>query len=147
MDLDSIDFTSDLPRGVDPATFDIGGGSVEFAGGTAGTVGITSLYFNNDRFGWDLTAGSTATITLTDLDVRAVRFYFAHQGDSAATLTAEAATGEVLGTAESFAATRVGDPAAVFEIDAGDSSITRLVIEVPEGAVVALDHLVLSVPE
>ena len=35
----------------------------------------------------------------------------------------------------------------VFEIDAGDSSITRLVIEVPEGAVVALDHLVLSVPE
>ena len=146
MNLDSIDFTSDVPRGVDPATFDIGGGSVEFAGGTAGTLGIPSLYFN-DLFAWDFTAGSTATITLTDLDVRAVRFYFAHQGDSGATLTAEAATGEVLGTAESFAATRVGDPAAVFEIDAGDSSITRLVIEVPEGAVVALDHLVLSVPE
>ena len=146
MNLDSIDFTSDVPRGVDPATLDIGGGSVEFAGGIAGTVGIPSLYFN-DLLAWDFTAGSTATITLTDLDVRAVRFYFAHQGDSGATLTAEAPTGEVLGTAESFAATRVGDPAAVFEIDAGDSPITRLVIEVPEGAVVALDHLVLFVPE
>ena len=144
--LSALDFTDDVPRGTDPATVDLDGGTVTFAGGTAGTLGITQLYFD-DLFAWDLTAGGTSTVTFDGLDVRVVRFYFAHQGAGAATLTAEAADGTSLGTATSFAANSLGDSNAVFEIDAGESSIARLVIDVPGGAVVALDHLVISVPE
>ena len=144
--LSAVDFADDVPRGTDPAALDLDGGTVTFAGGVAGTMGILPLYFS-DRFAWDLTAGGMSTVTFDDLDVKAVRFYFAHQGAGAATLTAESADGASLGTATSFAATSLGDSNAVFEIDVGEASIARLVIDVPGGAVVALDHLVISVPD
>ena len=144
--LSAVDFNDDVPLNTDPATVNLDGGTVTFAGGTAGTLGIMPLYFS-DTFAWDLAAGGTSTVTFAGLDVRVVRFYFAHQGAGAATLTAESPDGTSLGTRTSFAATSLGDSDAVFEIDAGESSIARLVIDVPDGAVVALDHLVISVPD
>ena len=144
--LSPVDFSNDVPLNTDPATIDLDGGTVTFAGGTAGTTGILPLYFS-DTFAWDFAPGGISTVTFDGLDVRVVRFYFAHQGAGAATLTAESADGTSLGTQASFAATSLGDSNAVFEIDAGGSSIARLVIDVPDGAVVALDHLVISVPE
>lgn len=144
--LSAVDFNDDVPLNTDPATVNLDGGTVTFAGGTAGTLGFMPLY-HSDLFAWDLAAGGTSTVTFDGLDVRVVRFYFAHQGAGAATLTAESADGTSLGTATSFAATSLGDSNAVFEIDAGEASIARLVIDVPDGAVVALDHLVISVPD
>ncbi|MCH8146449.1 MAG: hypothetical protein IH987_00425 [Planctomycetes bacterium] len=144
--LNAVDFNDDIPQDSDPATVILDGGTVTFAGGAAGTLGIIPLYFS-DSFAWDFAAGGMSTVTFDGLDVRVVRFYFAHQGAGAATLTAESADGTSLGTATSFAATSLGDSDAVFEIDAGDVSIARLVIAVPDGAVVALDHLVISVPD
>ncbi len=144
--LSAVDFSDDVPRNTDPASLNLDGGTVTFAGGTAGTTGIMPLYFS-DRFAWDLTAGGMSTVTFDRLDVRVVRLYFAHQGAGAATLTAESADGTSLGTLTSFAATSLGDSNAVFVIGAGEASIARLVINVPDGAVVALDHLVISVPD
>ena len=144
--LSAVDFNNDVPQNTDPASVDLDGGTVTFAGGTAGTLGILELY-HSDRFAWDFAAGGMSTVTFDGLDVRVVRFYFAHRGSGAATLTAESADGTSLGTATSFAAVFLGDSNAVFEIDAGEASIARLVIDVPGGAVVALDHLVISVPD
>jgi len=144
--LDPIDFASDVPLGEDPASITRGGGTVTFSGGVAGTLGIPPLYFS-DAFAWDLSAGGTSTITFADLEVRRVQLYFAHQGDAGATLTAEDADGTSLGTIESFSSASLGDVDAVFEIDGGDAAIARLVIEVPDGAVAAIDHVILAVPE
>ena len=144
--LNPVDFNVDVPLNTDPASVNLDGGTVTFAGGTAGTLGILPLY-HSDRFAWDFAAGGMSTVTFNGLDVRVVRFYFAHRGAGAATLTAESADGTSLGTQTSFAASSFGDSNAVFEIDAGEASIARLVIDVPDGAVVALDHLVISVPD
>jgi len=144
--LDPIDFANDVPRGEDPATAMLGDGSVEFRGGTAGTIGIPALYFD-DAFAWALTADGTSTITFTNLDVRLVRLYFAHTGAVSAAMTAEDETGMVLATVQSVAADRLGDPDAFLEIDGEGASIARLAFTVPAGAGVAVDHLVLAVPE
>lgn len=146
VNLNPINFTNDVPGGQDPASLSIGGGTVTFSGGTAGTLGIPPLYFN-DLFSWDFAAGQTSTITFDGLDVRKVRFYFAHSGNTGSTLRAEDVDGNAIGTADSFAATSLGDTRAIVEIDAGTTSIARLVTDVPAGAVVALDQLVLTVPQ
>ena len=143
--LAAITFT-EVAAGEDPVSIEIGGGSVSFEGGSADTVGIQALYFD-DAFAWMPQAGGTATISFADLDVRAVRVYFAHTGDTAATLVAEDSDGAVIGTIESFAATTLGDANAVFDVDGDGASIARLVIDVPDGVVVAIDQLVLTVPE
>lgn len=143
--LDPINFVADLPRGDDPATFSIGGGAVRFAGGTAGTLGILPLYALGDAFAWDLAAGGTSTVTFTNLDVRMVRLYFAHIGATGVTLLAIGTDGSVLGSVQSVAAAIQGDPAATVSIDAGDATIAGLEIEVPVGAVVAIDALALTI--
>jgi|GEM_PF-3374338 len=143
--LSPINFANDVPLNTDPVSVDLDGGSVAFAGGTAGTRGILPLYFS-DAFAWNLNGGP-AEISFQNLQIKAVRFYFAQQGDAGATVVALNTDGEAVGSAESFPAANLGDGNAVVEINAGESSITRLAFESPEGAIVSVDHLVLSVPE
>ena len=140
-----IEFGADVPQEMDPVTLAIDTGSVTFFGGMAGTRRILPLYFD-DSFAWNLNGGS-AEIAFDGLDVKAVRFYFAHQGAAGSTMNALSLDGETIGTVASFPAANLGDPNAVFEIDAGELSISRLVIESEEGAIASLDHLILSVPE
>lgn len=146
MNLPAIDFGTDVEHGEDPASVSRGGGTVRFSGGTAGTLGIIPLYFD-DSFAWELEAGGTSTVEFIDLDVRTVQVYFAHDGDVSATLTAEDAEGNAIESIESFPAATLGDANARARIEADGASVARLVIEVPQDAVVALDHLVLSIPE
>ena len=63
--LDPVDFSDDVPRNTDPATVNLDGGTVTFAGGTAGTLGILPLY-HSDTFAWDLTAGGMSTVMRSD---------------------------------------------------------------------------------
>ncbi len=144
--LTPINFANDVPLSEDPAMFELAGGSVGFAGGSAGTLGIPSLYFN-DSFSWDLAAGGTATITFTGLDVRRVRLYFAHTGETGATIIAADAMGVTLSMAESVAASSLGDMNAVVELDGQGATVSSLTIAVPNGATVAIDQLVVIVPQ
>lgn len=78
--------SSGFPQGQDPATFDIGGGSVTAAGGTAGTLGLVGFYADG-RYAWDLTAPATAGITFNNLEVVAVDGYWVHPDAQAAGAT------------------------------------------------------------
>ena len=145
--LDTINFDSDVNVGEDPTSFAIGGGSVGFANGVARTLGILPLYASGVN-SWMPNAGGTATIVFTDLDVRSISFYFAHDGDTGATLSALDAEGAQIGdSVESVAAAAFNDPAASFTIDGGGATIASVSIETPDGAVVALDDLSLTVVE
>ena len=145
--LGTINFDNDVTAGEDPTSFAIGGGSVGFANGVAGTLAIPPLYGSGAN-SWLPNAGVTSTIAFTDLDVRSISFYFAHDGDTGATLSALDADGAQIGdSVESVAAAAFNDPAASFTIDGGGTPIASVSIETPDGAVVALDDLSLTVVE
>jgi hypothetical protein len=144
--LDPITFFGDVLAGVDPVSYAVAGGSVDFSGGTVATIGVQSLYFN-DAFAWHVTAGGTSTITFNGLDVRIVRLYFADLGEPGATLRAISTDEQVLETVESHTALFLGDTLASFEIGGGGASIARLEIESPYGVTVTVDQLVLTVAE
>ena len=147
--LDTINFDSDVNVGEDPTSFAIGGsgGLVDFSNGVAGTLAIPPLYGSGAN-SWLPNAGVTSTIAFTDLDVRSISFYFAHDGDTGATLSALDADGAQIGdSVESVAAAGFNDPAASFTIDGGGTPIASVSIETPDGAVVALDDLSLTVVE
>ena len=144
--LDPITFFGDVLAGVDPVSYAVAGGSVDFAGGTVATIGVQTLYFN-DAFAWHVADGGTSTITFKGLDVRIVGFYFADLGEPGASLRAISTDEEVLETVESRTALFLGDTLASFEIDGAGASIARLEIESPFGVTVTVDQLVLTVAE
>lgn len=145
--LDTISFDSDVNVGEDPTSFAIGGGSVDFSNGVARTLGILPLYASGVN-SWMPNAGGTATIVFTNLDVRSIGFYFAHNGETGATLSALDADGAQIGdSVASVAAAAFNDPDATFTIDGGGATIASVSIETPDGAVVALDDLSLTVVE
>ena len=73
---------SGFPQGEDPATFEIGDGSITASGGTAGTLGATGLYAD-DLFAWDFFAGdgSGGSMTFDGLAVLAIEGYWVHRQD------------------------------------------------------------------
>ena len=144
--LDPITFFGDVLAGVDPVSYTTGGGSVDFSGGTAATIGVQTLYFN-DAFAWHVAAGGTSTITFTGLDVRIVGFYFADLGEPGATLRVISADEKVLETVDSHTALFLGDTLASFEIDGDGTSIARLEIVCPFGVTVTVDQLVVTLAE
>ena len=144
--LDTINFDNDVTTDEDPTSLAIGGGLVDFSNGVAETRGILALYGSVPN-SWMPNAGSSS-IVFTDLDVRSISFYFAHSGDTGATLSALGADGAQIGdSVESVAAASFNDPAASFTIDGGGTPIASVSIETPDGAVVALDDLSLTVVE
>lgn len=142
--LAAITFDGDVPAGPGPTTIDVGGGTVQFIGGSVGTAGIPPLYASGLN-AWNLDPDGTATITFSGLNVGAVSLYFARLPNSEATLVAEDAAGNVLASEDAFEATTMGDPGAVVTIDGGGAFIARLSVDVPFGATVAIDDLTLSV--
>jgi hypothetical protein len=148
VELRTITFLGDVPSGVDPASLSIGGGTVRFSGGVGGVVFSQPLAGGFvDDFAWQMTVGGTATVTFDDLDVRAVAFYLADLGSPGVTLTAEDDEGAAVDQVNSATAALRNDPRAQFEIDAGDRSIRRLVINVPNGVTASLDEVTLTVAE
>ncbi len=79
---------SGFPEGEDPATFEIGDGSITASGGAAGTLGRTGLYAD-DLFAWDFFAGQGAggSMTFDGLEVQAVDGYWVHPQDQTAIAT------------------------------------------------------------
>ena len=148
--LDLISFLGDVPGGVDPATLSIGGGSVTFSGGiariaTGAETRLTAGFV--DSWAWFVDTGSDSTVTFSGLEVRSVKLYFADLGAPGGTLTALSASGQVLGTVNSYTAAVSNDTAAIFTIESSGVSIDRLVIDVPTGVTVALDEMILTVVE
>lgn len=79
---------SGFPQGQDPATFEIGDGSITASGGVGATLGRTGLYAD-DLFAWDFFAGEGAggSMTFEGLEVLAVDGYWVHPQDQTAGAT------------------------------------------------------------
>jgi len=149
--LDPITFLGDVPAGVNPASYAIAGGSIDFAGGVgrlATTAEEQLAYGFIDDWAWfPETSGVTATVTFTGLDVRELRLYFSDLGAPGAVMTVRDTLGGIVDTVESFTAATTTDTGAQYNIDSSDLSIWRLVIEVPSGVTVSLDEIILTVAQ
>lgn len=130
------------PVSVDPFSVPLGQGNVDFENGMIGTLGQPPLYFDG-AFAWIPNQGQVATISFVQLDVRRVQLYFAHDLPLAGLLQAVNADGEVLESLSSVFAIVPADPNAVMVIES-DEPIDRLVVEVPAGATVVVDHLIVT---
>ena len=141
----------DVAEGVDPAPYNIGGGSISFMSGRVGTVGIPPLY-GEGVSSWNmLPENSPSTITFSDLAVSGMMFYFAQFGSTGATITARDTDGATIGAPlASVATTTLGDPAGFLNLEApAGVTIATLTIEFNTGAgggeIVAFDTMTLTV--
>lgn len=82
----TFSLASGFPQGSDPASFDIGGGTITASGGSAGTLGQTGLYAD-DLFAWDFRPGATGLFDLTGLEVVAIDGYWVQPSGQAGTAT------------------------------------------------------------
>ncbi len=146
--LTTIDFSGDVPAGLDPATYSIGGGTIRLSSGSARMAqpaesSLTAGF--SDNFAWFASSGSTATITFSGMDVRKFQVYFADLGAPGAEMIVESSFGSEIDTIDSHTAALSGDTAAFFTVDGGNATISRIQIIAPTGTTVAIDSLTLTV--
>lgn len=148
--------TSGFPQGSDPATFNVGEGTITTSGGTAGTLGRTGLYAD-DRFAWDFKTGVVGGFDLSELGVVAMDGYWVQPsgqtGTASMTVSFSDGSTEAIVAAAVNAGGSFGQAAGFFDtVNAPDgATIDSLSFEFDDNAdaddVATLDVLELIVRE